>query len=95
MFDGTTRTYAAAHQYDELGRLIRTTVPWDQQRSEFLYYDYSAQGTLQRVRSDHGTYVRNVTYDALGRIGSTGYGHDVEDDSATTTRRAITDSKRC
>lgn len=79
-FDGTTRTYAAAHQYDELGRLISTTVPWDRQRSEYLYYDYSPQGTLRRVRSDHGTYVRNLTYDALGRPRITTYGHDVEDD---------------
>jgi RHS repeat-associated protein len=77
--NGTTRTYAAEHQYDELGRLIATTVPWNRQTSEFLYYDYSPQGTLRRVRSDHGTYVRNLTYDALGRTRVAEYGHRVED----------------
>jgi RHS repeat-associated protein len=78
-FDGTTRSYAAAHEYDERGRLISTTVPWDDRSSEFLYYDYSPQGTLRRVRSDHGTYVRDVTYDQLGRMRITRYGHNIED----------------
>ncbi len=79
-FGGVTRTYNTANTYDERGRLVSTTVPWDHRSSEFLYYDYSAQGTLRRIRSDHGTYVTDVTHDALGRMRTTTYGHRMVDD---------------
>ena len=79
-FGGLTRTYDTINIYDERGRLISTGVPWDHRSSEFLRYDYSAQGMLQGIRSDHGAYVTNVTYDALGRTRTTTYGHKMVDE---------------
>jgi YD repeat-containing protein len=79
-FGGLTRTYNTANTYDQRGRLVSTTMPWDHRSSEFLRYDYSAHGTLQRIRSDHGAYVRDVTYDALGRVRTTAYGHNMVDE---------------
>lgn len=80
VFEGAVRTYTTANRFDELGRLISTTVPWDHRTSEFLYWDYSAHGALRRIRSDHGTYVEDVTYDLLGRLRVARYGHHVAED---------------
>ncbi len=74
-----TRRFTNLSTYDPVvGRLASMTVPYPG-GVETLYYDYSPEGTPLRLRSDHGTYLRDLEQDELGRVVTAVYGNGVED----------------
>jgi RHS repeat-associated protein len=79
-FRGRRETFVQTSGYDTIGRLATRTLPFGPlTTSETLHVTYSAQGAVEKVRSDHGAFVRNVDHDELGRIVRADYGSFAQD----------------
>jgi RHS repeat-associated protein len=80
-FDGAVQRFTTTSTFDDTtGRLASTTVPWpDARGEETIRWERTPEGTLQAVRSDHGTYLTDVRLDALGRITDVAYGNGLHD----------------
>jgi RHS repeat-associated protein len=80
----TTQQFTAVTSYDaQTGLLLSTTFPTGS-GTERVYSVYSSTGELQKIQSDGGEYLSNLTHDLLGRArevvtpttSSTVYVHD-------------------
>jgi RHS repeat-associated protein len=80
-FQGVTGQFTTAMTYDDAGRMRTMTYPYPNAAGrETVYYDYSRQGSLARVLSDHGAYLVGATHDEFGRVVETAYGNGIHDD---------------
>jgi RHS repeat-associated protein len=61
------QTYTGDSVYDvQTGRLERTTYPTGA-GTEWIYYGYSSTGQVEKLQSDGGEFLSDLTHDALGR----------------------------